>query len=90
MFPVSRNILRNSNRILHYNPHNQQLIRSMTTSETSQLLSIKQCSELPKAKLPEYIKSSTSRLYNVIWRDHHQQMYILLKAMGTFSTFSND
>ncbi|EER30640.1 conserved hypothetical protein [Candida tropicalis MYA-3404] len=68
MFPVSRNILRNSNRILHYNPHNQQLIRSMTTSETSQLLSIKQCSELPKAKLPEYIKSSTSRLYNVIWR----------------------
>ncbi|RCK57900.1 NADH kinase POS5, mitochondrial [Candida viswanathii] len=38
------------------------------TPQGAQLLSIKQCSELPKARLPEYIKSSKSRLYNVIWR----------------------
>lgn len=83
MFPIRRNLLYNSNRILpyrnnhhhhhHHNPY-QLLIgsssssRAMTTSDTNQLLSIKQCKDLPKARLPEYINSSKSRLYNVIWR----------------------
>ncbi|KAL6453181.1 POS5 NADH kinase POS5 [Candida maltosa Xu316] len=38
-----------------------------TTTTTSKLLSIENCAKLPMARLPEYIKSSKSRLYNVIW-----------------------
>lgn len=40
--------------------------KSRTTSP-KMALTVQSCSQLPTGKLPEYIKSSKSRLYNIIW-----------------------
>ncbi|KAI3405675.2 POS5 [Candida oxycetoniae] len=42
-------------------------------------LTVESCKNLPPARLPEYIKTQHSRLYNIIWRDSPPKNVLMVK-----------
>ncbi|CAK9438955.1 uncharacterized protein LODBEIA_P31790 [Lodderomyces beijingensis] len=43
------------------------------------MLTVESCQGLPRARLPEYVKSQHNRLYNIIWRNYPPKNVLMIK-----------
>ncbi|WLF80080.1 NADH kinase pos5 [Lodderomyces elongisporus] len=83
MTTSSKSYLQVQSQSLSPNPSNLSSSSSSSSSSGSganhSILTIESCENLPKARLPDYVKSQQHRLFNIIWRTSPPKNVLMVK-----------